>query len=356
MKNLRLLVFSSVFCFAFATSQESFASAVEKETPARSTAQSCLKILSPDLTGVYVAQVKNEGGADFSFPRSIVKLQKLGVGAYRIWNWFPYRLEDKTRIFEEGVRVSKQKFSGGLVMGVRNAEGGIDEHIASIVTQQEEGRLQFLYPLLHSNDEFHADYSVGPNGRFEVQLDIDPDRDVVEYVPLGQFKQNELMSLLSRLATLGPKPSQDVLFMVMDTENIADEASLVIANKKYEDYLEWKSIFEQNPDLQAGLGIPLSLSFLTDDFFKLPFDMDEGILVKRFSLKLKGDINPSEIASFLENLLSDQKNAENEKPFIVINEVEEKNATIVVTLEKSAIMKLLDKYHSSIESITTVGK
>ncbi|MBK9039907.1 MAG: hypothetical protein IPL83_12220 [Bdellovibrionales bacterium] len=280
----------------------------------------------------------------------------MGIGTYRIRSWFPYRLKGETRIFEEGVRISKQKFLGGLVMGVRNAEGGIDEHIASIVTQQEEGRLQFLYPLLHSNDEFHADYSVGPNGRFEVQLDIDPDRDVVEYVPLGQFKQNELMSLLSRLATLGPKPSQDVLFMVMDTENIADEASLVIANKKYEDYLEWKSIFEQNPDLQAGLGIPLSLSFLTDDFFKLPFDMDEGILVKRFSLKLKGDINPSEIASFLEALLSDQKNTENENPFIVINEVEEKNATIVVTLEKSAIMKLLDKYHSSIESITTVGK
>lgn len=84
--------------------------------------------------------------------------------------------------------------------------------------------------------------------------------------------------------------------------------------------------------------------------------MDEGILVKRFSLKLKVDIKPSEIASFLENLLSDQKNAENENPFIVINEVDEKNATITVTLEKSAIMKLLDRHHSSIESITTLSK
>ncbi|MBK8203574.1 MAG: hypothetical protein IPK68_15025 [Bdellovibrionales bacterium] len=227
--------------------------------------------------------------------------------------------------FLRKVSVSQnKKFSGGLVMGVRNSKGGIDEHIASIIIQQEEGRFRFLYFLLHSNDEFHADYSVGLHGRLEVQVDIDPDRDVVEYVPLGQFKQNELMSLLSKLAKLGPKPSQDVLFMVMDTENIADEASLVIANKKYEDYLEWKSILEQNPDLQAGLGIPLSVSFLTDDLFKLPFDMDEGILVKRFSVKLKGDINPSEIASFLEALLSDQKNTENENPFIVINEVEEK--------------------------------
>lgn len=356
MKNLRLLVFSSAFCFVLPTSQESFASSLEKETPARSTAQSCLKSLSPDLTGVYVAQVKNERGADFSFPRSIVKLQKLGVGAYRIWNWFPYRLEGETRVFEKGVRISKQKFSGGLVMGVRNSKGGIDEHIASIVTQQEQGRLQFLYPLLHVSDEFHADYSVGPHGRLEVQVDIDPDRDVVEYVPLGQFKQNELISLLSKLAELGPKPSQDVLFMVMDPENNENEASLVIANKKYEDYLEWKSIFEHNPNIQAGLGIPLSVSFLTDDLFKLPFDMDEGILVKRFSVKLKGGINPSEIASFLGQLWSDNNNTENEKPFIAINEVDEKNATIVVSLEKSAIMKLLDRYHSSIESITTLNK
>lgn len=356
MKNVRLLVFSSAFCFVMATSQESFASPVEKEASARSTAQSCLRSLSPDLTGVYVVQVKREGGADFSFPRSIVRLQKLGVGAYRIWNWFSYRLEGETPIFKEGVRLSKQKFSGGLVMGVKNSKGGIDEHIASIVTQQDEGRLQFLYPLLHFDDEFHADYSVGPHGRLEFRVDGDHDRDVVEYVPLGQFKQNELISLLSKLAKLGPKPSQDVLFMVMDAENITNEASLVIANKKYEDYLKWTSILEQNPDLRAGLGIPLSVSFLTDDFFKLPFDMDEGILVKRFSLKLKVDIKPSEIASFLENLLSDQKNAENENPFIVINEVDEKNATITVTLEKSAIMKLLDRHHSSIESITSLSK
>jgi hypothetical protein len=68
------------------------------------------------------------------------------------------------------------------------------------------------------------------------------------------------------------------------------------------------------------------------------------------------EVKPSEIASFLENLLSDQKNAENENPFIVINEVDEKNATITVTLEKSAIMKLLDRHHSSIESITTLSK
>ncbi|MCB0362781.1 MAG: hypothetical protein KDD35_08665, partial [Bdellovibrionales bacterium] len=350
MKNLKLFVFSSVFYLILTTSQESFASSEDRQTPTRSTAQSCLKSLSPDLTGVYVAQVKNEGKADFSLPRSIVKLQKLGLGAYRIWNWFPYNLEGETRVFEKGVRSSKQVFSGGMVMGVRNSKGGIDEHMASIVTQQEEGRLQFLYPLLHFSDEFHADYFLGTNGRFEVQFDIDPDRDVVEYVPLGEFKQNELISLLSKLAELGPKPSQDVLFMVMDVENIENEASLVIANKKYEDYLEWKSIFEQNPDLQAGLGIPLSVSFLTDDFFRLPFDMDEGIIVKRFSIKLKGDNMPSEIARFLGDLLSDQKNAENESLFIVINEVDEKNSIIVATLEKPAIMKLLEKYHSYIES------
>ncbi|HMT35519.1 MAG TPA: hypothetical protein PKC41_06655, partial [Chitinophagaceae bacterium] len=96
-----------------------------------------------------------------------------------------------TPIFKEGVRLSKQKFSGGLVMGVKNSKGGIDEHIASIVTQQDEGRLQFLYPLLHFDDEFHADYSVGPHGRLEFRVDGDHDRDVVEYVPLGQFKQSE---------------------------------------------------------------------------------------------------------------------------------------------------------------------
>lgn len=355
MKNLRLLVFSSAFCFVLATSQESFSSSAEKETPAPSKPGRCLQELAPDLTGVYVMQLKNEGETKFSLPRSIVRLETLGVGAYRIWHWFPYHVEGEKRIFRKGVRISKQQFFGGLAFGLKNSEGGTDEHRVSIVSQKEEGRLRFLYPLLNFDDELHADYSVGPDGRLEVRFDLDRDRDVVEYVPLGQFKQNELISLLSNLTNLGPKPSQDVLFMVMDPENIENEASVVIANRRYEDYLSWESILEQNPDLRGGLGIPVSVSFLTDDLFRLPFDMDEGIVVKRFSVKLKGDTKPAEITSFLDSLRDNEANATTEKPFIVINEVDEGNATIVVTLEKSAIMRLLDRYHSSIESITTVN-